>query len=257
MKSEITIAAWFGIFFYVVLLVITDMYSNVAKFMHHYSYYCFIFSPIFIPINFCLYKFHCLGMKIDATIDEGEDKDNRFFLRLLYFVYYPLWSAAVIVGGEFVGTTYYVDGVFSTVFGFIGHIIFGTALFIAAPIIVLMNIHFTPHYIGAYVYLTNTPGAVTKLLPETKTRRSSAMIEKEIAALMRAERVEDKALRDLFHELPIIDRWLHTLRYRVKAHKLRGVRELAEAQKDAIAEDIKTGLSAHDLEKAKREADDR
>jgi len=162
-----------------------------------------------------------------------------YFLQLI--TYYPKQEDGVIL--------YLLELIFYTVVMTISKIFIFFLPVIGAFAISYLMIFF---FVGLYVMSVSSQSA-TVSEAHAKTRRPSGLVQKELARSIKSGLASDEKIASLAGELPAPARFFHWLTYKQKAKKYRKVRELIEAQEEAIRERSEMAEASLELERKRRD----
>jgi len=137
-----------------------------------------------------------------------------------------------------------------------GGLFMGLMAVFAVPIFTYAFVSMIP-YFGIGIYSFSAGGSESSAVAEkhTQTKRPSKDIEKQLADAMVSGEESDSELRKIIGELGPTERFFHLMTYKKKAQKYREVRDLMNAQAEAMREEEAMAESAHQYERTKRKYD--
>jgi hypothetical protein len=145
----------------------------------------------------------------------------------------------------------------------------GTFIFVLLVVVFFIASLFMPGVIFA-VFLFSIPIFVVKIIemtlfhpaarPVARTvaqKRPDYMIERELLQIMERQDAGEWEIEKLINEVSPLRRWYIRLQYQHRARTAKQLREMADAQRQAVEEETKLGSSVHALERARRRRADR
>ena len=87
--------------------------------------------------------------------------------------------------------------------------------------------------------------------------RADPRAERELLRIMDEQDASDEEVERLLGRLAPWERWYKRIEYRKRARDVRRLREMAELKRRALEEETGLAKSVHELERARRRADDR
>ena len=156
-------------------------------------------------------------------------------------------------------------GFFAIIFGVIGVLImtiinvffflvvglFGAI--VAVPFFTFMTLALFPFFFTGLYSLTAGESREAEIAEKhVAEKRPNEVIERELAEAMARGEKSDNEIRAMVSEMSGITWFYHMLTYKKKVEKYRKIRELMEAQTEAMNERGKMGRTAHEYERAKR-----
>lgn len=116
---------------------------------------------------------------------------------------------------------------------------------------------FAQRLVSGAIALSNRHPAESVIQKSLKQFRSDPTVERDLLRIMDEQDATDEDIEKLVGRLAPWERWYKRIEYRKRARDARRLREMAELQRQAIAEETGLADAIHETERARRASDSR